>query len=793
MQAQEAASTDRDWIQALRPSGIWKGNEGTGDRLKDHSGNNHDGLVQFVSWDKGMLNFRGGNWYEWLQIPTSPTLQSETFSIGAWVYSRRDHYDRHGMFLIGQQFHWSNENYRWGGIGNALRIPQEGLIIHLGGSKTESSGLFVGVISSGKRDAIGSLEEEISINPNEWQHILYTFEDNTASLFINGEYVLSANEVPFSPSEFPFVVGSDFGAWGVWPRGVYQLDGSIQNIVFFDRALSHDEVSQLTKASRPSIDPAAVATFSGSNQSHPTISEILETVTNPHLPDDKRAEAVLELASMRSDASEALPVLLELLDGIQWNKEWHLPRIEDFFRNALIRAVLDIAPGNHREAREALGYALAKPALSRLNLSQAHLAEVREKMSQGDYMDAMETFRNSRRSLPRLPGHLHWGFADPDSIRSHLPLKPEYFDEFLSKGNPFSDGPYSLPGKRPADYTPVDVFRDYTFMTVVERLSLEEVTQIFDRSLRNLTEETPDPEAKWSRVKILMIDPEGLESETLLGGDWLIFDARDAKNDGWAIALDSLGYIHLVGGQHNSPRQHDWIPGSWEKLGLGRGNNAPQILYWVSERPKDITSMRFRGKRSDPRRIPAENLNYMNFVRSPDQTLFLFGREHIWSYGLFRYNARNQQWEGIRGNPQSMFDRAREENPGWARFMEPVNATWGPTTRNVFALAWQPSAYNFNRSSWGVRFDATGRMHIQFAIRGVGEGGQIVDGPMYAFSDDHGQTFRRADGSELQLPLTVNPIPDHNADNSLMSGQKRFSLWRSLIRETGYADRKSVV
>jgi hypothetical protein len=76
-------------------------------------------------------------------------------------------------------------------------------------------------------------------------------------------------------------------------------------------------------------------------------------------------------------------------------------------------------------------------------------------------------------------------------------------------------------------------------------------------------------------------------------------------------------------------------------------------------------------------------------------------------------------------------------------------------------------------------------MHLEMQILGVGEDGKMTEGPVYAYSDDLGETFHRADGKELKLPLTVNPIPSHNADINSSNCRQYYDLWISLIKEFG--------
>jgi hypothetical protein len=46
-----------------------------------------------------------------------------------------------------------------------------------------------------------------------------------------------------------------------------------------------------------------------------------------------------------------------------------------------------------------------------------------------------------------------------------------------------------------------------------------------------------------------------------------------------------------------------------------------------------------------------------------------------------------------------------------------------------------------------------------------------------------GKTFHRADGSKVELPLTVNPAPKHNANFKSTRQQVYWNLYQSLIRK----------
>ncbi len=301
------------------------------------------------------------------------------------------------------------------------------------------------------------------------------------------------------------------------------------------------------------------------------------------------------------------------------------------------------------------------------------------------------------------------------------------------------------------------------------------------------------------RVKITKTLVDCSAQTAFLEDENFIFDGTDLKLRGWSIAVDKDGYLHLVGGQHNAPNPDNYIPGSWEKMGLSRdkaSSNYPSQMYWVSEKPGDITSFKFAGQKNNPRRILSPDyLNYMNFVQDNNGELYVYGRISVngWqSWGLYRYDTEARQWMPLGGEACDAMASANKAYPDWhndlirnIRGSIPVEP--GPKS---LAWAWQPHFYNYCRATWGVQFDKTNRMHVRVPIRGLDAECRIIDHDLYAWSDDGGKSFHRADGSEVVLPLTVNPAPEHNADIYLNGTELWFDLWISLLKQAGYAVKK---
>ena len=873
--AEGAAPTDRyREILALEPAGFWPADDGAGDILHDRSGKGNHGRILDVPWENGLLNFTG--LYQWAEIPNQPQYQSRAFSIGGWVFNRGKIYGgakNEGMVLIGNAHHRSGFTletlydlpilYRkseWGIAGGS----EGGISLCLRRQE------LVDVISGGRGDAMGSRAGGISIAVGEWQHVLYTYEAGvppeggekwralqdwsqsyeagTGKLYVNGQLVLSKDEVPFKSRDMRFLIGVD-AIWWLQSDRSGSLDGSIRDMVMFDRALEPAEVTGLYEATMPmarprvfsdeaividgreiALDELSTAPVDDqrralevleqrpaeevqkmSQELLPILTEALEiwptrrvavnllvkldgdqtrAALREALPllveamqgesgsREERVESVLALNEMGVMATEAVPALADLLEEIIEREGARLPRIEDLLRNAVMRALLDI-DGEDERGRELLGQSLAKPIFDSIDLSGAYLDGVRPLVEAGEYMEALDIYRD-------------------------LPLA-EHDDRFLSQGDPHRDN--RGPAGNTRAYTAEADFDGYTYrlgegrsFEGVEAVSNEE----FKAALAKLAVEYPEARdwmkgesPRLSRVKIFKTDAADNEQTSYLEGESFIFDGSDQKVAGWSIAIDTSGYIHVTGGKHNAPNAAQFIPGSWEKMGASRESSSddyPTMLYWVSRNPGDIESLEFVGQRRNPRNVPVPlGMCYMNYIQDREGVLYLYGRIHVQgvqSWGLYRYDVATRRWSGIGGYAPDV----TVEFPEWADRNIEMAADWLslPTFRwkntapenRVLAWARQPHFYNYIRG-WGFRFDRTNRMHVKVSLFGLDAGNRNTDMELYAYSDDGGETFHRADGTVLALPLTVNPGPGHAAMKSA-STLRWWNLWMSLLLHAGY-------
>jgi hypothetical protein len=687
-----------------------------------------------------------------------------------------------------------------------------------------------------------------------------TYNGGVGRLYVNGLLVHTAQGVP---------VGTFDGGLAAL-RG---FDGSGRDMVLFDRALSSQEARRLVTGSRPATEPVNEtldepyqSLFQNLNSWQTrveaagilvrledtkirakllsTLLRLVRNVEDATGSKEERATAVLALLEVHSYFTPikasgvdffgnsalyggvgvkslggwglfraAVPVFSNALETILQEEGERVPRIDDLLRNSLIRALLVLEPQNPR-VRELLGRALAKPIFDSLDLSKAHFAEIRPLVEQGQFMEALNRYRNHLvNEVPPITNDDTWvSWAQRPSalfLDRLSMLRPEHEEVYLSQGNPWLDARTELNHRA---YTGVARRNGTTFFVEVIKLSSEEVARLDlstakDGRIGDMGQVTP----QWARLNLITVDPSGQRQTTTLGGDEFIFDLRDGKISAWSLGVDQDGYVHLIGGMHNRPEPKNYHPKSWAVFGLSTNpsdETYPVIMYWVSKRPGDVTEMEFKGSDGNPRNIPTPpqfqvfkgGINYINFVNNRKTgTLFCYGRVY-WqsvhggrqSFGMYRYDTKTKRWSAIGGNPIDMIKDCDKEYPGWSNWLVHDSKSDKPAKANIrlLAWAWQTGFYNYQRGV-GATFDRTGRMHTRMPLGYMNERGENFimrkGGMYYAYSDDEGDTWHRANGSTVELPLTLNPSPKHNADMKKDGTQMWWDLWGSLLAEAGYS------
>lgn len=754
-------------VLGMNPTAYWPANDGAGDVLHDVSGNDNHGEIHHVAWDGNWLDFRGS--YQWLLIPARGALRSRDFSMGGWLYlnelpggSWRNMPGRTGLTFFGN----SNVNGRpW------LGAEREGLSLFVRWNA------ILDVSIDGRRDALNTRERHFDLGrgrpvTRNWHHLLLTYEaaSQTLRLYGNGVLLTEQAGINYVPAARPFHIGSD-ADWWFQSNTSGSLNGSVRELVFFNRALDANEVNHLFQVSNPlaGATPTKQAAHNGN-----ALESRVYAVSQNTQQGAFEANTPSQITVCSEQALDS--VAEQLLAKINANGVY-LPRIEDFKRNMLLAQLLR-SESDSRIVNQAISRGLVEPLAARLDTNDPATRRIFLALEQGRPREALAHYRA-----------LHDG---PQPL--------------VSQGDVLRDARPRGPTENVRAYTP-QVKHNGTIFKVgtgipwqgVEPVPATEFREIRERLAREFPEAAdwgPDNARNIFRVPLTRIDPDGTSTTLYLEGPEFILDATDEKLKGWSIAIDNDGYIHLTGGMHNAPNPRYFIPGSWERLGLSRDRNNPDFpraMVWVSTRPYDLESLVFVGQRNNPQCPPVpDGLNYMNYVQDRNGELYIYTRigvAGIQSWGLYHYNTTEKRWSAIGGQPKAIIDDTLGKNPGWERFLA---RPWGhvsvPSGEEppTLAWAWQAHFYNYIRDPRSVQFDLDNRMHVWLRLFALDGEGRHLFRNLYAFSDDSGKSFRRVDGTPVALPLTLNPAPNHQADATLDNAERWWQLWASIYHFAGY-------
>ena len=214
----------------------------------------------------------------------------------------------------------------------------------------------------------------------------------------------------------------------------------------------------------------------------------------------------------------------------------------------------------------------------------------------------------------------------------------------------------------------------------------------------------------------------------------VVFEETDSGpwHNGASVGIDRNGYIHVVGNMHYSPFNHPQT-----------GNSFYQYAwqYVVSSKPEDISSFTFVGN-DESRTIPGTWITYPSFARDLNGVLFAAFRHRVkfgtgWSPGIMaaaiaRYDADAKTWVMLGGTD----------------YLHGVK-TFFWNNSGADGTADQPYRPR-------IFFDSDNGMHVTWvADDGHGSSGYHTH-VLYAYSNDAGDTFKRADGSFYEtLPITL--------------------------------------
>jgi hypothetical protein len=215
-----------------------------------------------------------------------------------------------------------------------------------------------------------------------------------------------------------------------------------------------------------------------------------------------------------------------------------------------------------------------------------------------------------------------------------------------------------------------------------------------------------------------------------------------------SIGLDSDGYIHYLGNHHNS---------------------SPN--YYISDNPDDISSWTFKGNDFENGGLQGIGITYQSFYRSLTGTLFVAYRSQVHnsaakgtrSIALGKYDTSTKKWIMI-GSLDYCFDGLDcKEHCG--------------SDLGITAFVWDNSGSGggscLSYGNYGfyqgykliVAFDENNVMHCTWNLSKnvftTSNPAEFHTHVMYACSPDEGDTWFRADGSQIKkLPITCDTGDD---------------------------------
>jgi chitodextrinase len=222
--------------------------------------------------------------------------------------------------------------------------------------------------------------------------------------------------------------------------------------------------------------------------------------------------------------------------------------------------------------------------------------------------------------------------------------------------------------------------------------------------------------------------------------------ANDDNHAEFSLGIDNDGFIHVIGGEHNS------VP-----------------YYYVSKNPDDITDFEFRGNDLSTGGIQGTQITYQSFFRSNKGTLFVTYRNNVVedfvtgarSIALARYDTRTKKWTMIGGKNYQVTNQNCTNITG--------------EQSGIVAFVWNPSGVGDMRPPTGkcfsqahyqgyqlkIVFDQNNTMHVSYNMADSinMSSGQDVSKFMthlfYAYSPDEGNSWFKANGQQItNFPVT---------------------------------------
>ncbi|NOR76053.1 MAG: hypothetical protein GQ525_12975, partial [Draconibacterium sp.] len=241
-----------------------------------------------------------------------------------------------------------------------------------------------------------------------------------------------------------------------------------------------------------------------------------------------------------------------------------------------------------------------------------------------------------------------------------------------------------------------------------------------------------------------------------------IYRVFDNVHNRFSIGIDEQGYIHVLGDMHHGNLGSKRNVSADNPLPARFNGSIGDQMYWVSDRPEDISSFTFVGFDS-LKAIPCNDLSYYNLESDLNGKLYMSSRQGVrrprthvpgtMGLSLWRYEIDSKSWKELGGIPDDDYGFSD------ADYVFP-------------SILWEPHAYGreivwYQNFSHSIKFDINNRLHLLSIINADDNFNGSTD-VVYAYSDDGGDSFYRRDGTSIApLPIRVTG-PEANRGTILM-------------------------
>ena len=234
------------------------------------------------------------------------------------------------------------------------------------------------------------------------------------------------------------------------------------------------------------------------------------------------------------------------------------------------------------------------------------------------------------------------------------------------------------------------------------------------------------------------------------------YRAVDDAHHLFGIGVDKYGYLHITGDMHNYKFGNTNNDLGYPSRYTQENNH---IMYWKSSSPEDISEFEFIGGNAD-KVIPGYGFSYVTMYTDMNGMLYARFRHKVgpWGhydgemgFGLAKYDADNEKWSAIGEIPEASYFSAAQE----------------PFNRAVFWVNTGTVNGWYQGFLSDFEIDFNNRLHVVANM--ITEENADPRYTLYACSDDEGETFERADGTPVELPM--NLFEGHMPDTTMWGGK----------------------